>query len=145
LFVLAAVLTLGRFVSPVRDANNAGAERYIIESERQWAEAVSSGDTSIVEKILADDYLGMDPDGGLYDKSTAISFTREGPKEFVSNHLNSVKVFRRPGGGPREASLGWVDGCSHERPFRTDGYLDPANWQMADRGRGGLIAPESVK
>ena len=40
------------------------AERYIIESERQWAESVASGDSSVVERILADDFVGVDPKGG---------------------------------------------------------------------------------
>jgi len=37
------------------------AERYISESERQWAESVASGDTSVIERILADDFVGVDP------------------------------------------------------------------------------------
>jgi hypothetical protein len=35
------------------------AERYIVESERQWAESVATGDASTVERILADDFLGV--------------------------------------------------------------------------------------
>ena len=27
-------------------------ERYIIESERQWAESVASGDTTVIQRIL---------------------------------------------------------------------------------------------
>jgi ketosteroid isomerase-like protein len=44
------------------------AERYIIESERQWAESVASGDTTAVQRILADDFVGVDPKGRHYDK-----------------------------------------------------------------------------
>ncbi len=43
------------------------AERYIVESERQWAESVASGDPSAVKRILADDFLGVDPKGRLYE------------------------------------------------------------------------------
>jgi len=39
------------------------AERYIIESERQWAESVASGDTAVIQRILADDFVGVDPKG----------------------------------------------------------------------------------
>ncbi len=68
------------------------AERYIIESERQWAESVASGDTTAVQRILADDFVGVDPKGRHYDKSGMVSDTRKAPKYFVSNHLNAVKV-----------------------------------------------------
>ena len=67
-------------------------ELYIRDSERQWAESVASGDASVVERILANDFIGVDPHGQLYDKTKMISETREGPKFFASNHLNEVKI-----------------------------------------------------
>jgi ketosteroid isomerase-like protein len=67
-------------------------ERYIVESERQWAESVATGDPSTVERILADDFLGVDPKGTLYDKAKMIADTRNAPQNFVSNRLNEVKV-----------------------------------------------------
>jgi uncharacterized protein DUF4440 len=68
------------------------AERYIVESERQWAQSVATGDRSVVERILADDFLGTDPKGRLYDKAKMIADTRNAPQYFVSNHVNEVKV-----------------------------------------------------
>jgi ketosteroid isomerase-like protein len=67
-------------------------ERYILESERQWAESVATGDTSAIERILADDFIGVDPKGSLYNKQQMIEETRNAPKYFVSNRLNDVKV-----------------------------------------------------
>ena len=67
-------------------------ERYILESERQWAESVARGDTSAIERILADDFVGVDPKGHLYTKRQMIDDTRNAPKYFVSNRLNDVKV-----------------------------------------------------
>ena len=32
-------------------------ERYIVESERQWAESVATGAPSTVQRILADDFV----------------------------------------------------------------------------------------
>ena len=68
------------------------AERYIHEGESQWAESVASGDSSVVERILADDFVGVDPHGKLYDKAKMIADTRDASKYFVSNHLNEVKI-----------------------------------------------------
>ena len=67
-------------------------ELYIRDSERQWAESVASGDASVVERILANDFIGVDTRGQLYDKAKMISDTRDGPKFFASNHLNQVKI-----------------------------------------------------
>jgi ketosteroid isomerase-like protein len=99
------------------------AERYIIESERQWAESVASGDTTPVERILADDFIGVDPKGNLYRKPQMISDTRDAPKYFLSNHLNEVKVrfygdtavaqghesWERHAGEPRRGRFVWTD------------------------------------
>jgi hypothetical protein len=49
--------------NPALVAENAGqkdAEAYIIESERQWAESVANGDSGVVERILADDFVGVE-------------------------------------------------------------------------------------
>ena len=56
------------------------------------AESVASGDTTVVQRILADDFVGVDPKGRQYDKSGMVTDTRNAPKYFVSNHLNGVKV-----------------------------------------------------
>ena len=68
------------------------ADRYIRESESEWAESVANGDGSVVQRILADDFIGVDPKGGLYDKAKMISETADGPKYFASNHLNELKI-----------------------------------------------------
>jgi ketosteroid isomerase-like protein len=72
--------------------NTADAEQYIIESERQWAESVASGDSSVVARILADDFVGVDPSGNLYNKAKMVEDTRQAPKYYLSNHLNEAKV-----------------------------------------------------
>lgn len=67
-------------------------EKYIRESEAQWAKSVATGDASALERILADDFVGVDPKGNFYDKAQMISDTREAPKYFVSNRLDEVKI-----------------------------------------------------
>jgi ketosteroid isomerase-like protein len=73
------------------DKDQKETERYIVESERQWAESVASGDTSAIERILAEDFVGVDPKDKLYNKQQMIADTRNAPKYFVSNRLNHVK------------------------------------------------------
>ena len=75
-----------------KDSDQKEDELYIRDSERQWAESVASGDASVVERILANDFIGVDPRGQRYDKAKMISDTRDGAKFFASNHLNEVKI-----------------------------------------------------
>jgi uncharacterized protein DUF4440 len=53
---------------------------------------VATGDTSTIDRILADDFIGVDSQGHLYNKQRMIDETRNAPKYFVSNRLNDVKV-----------------------------------------------------
>jgi ketosteroid isomerase-like protein len=89
---LLGALVFGSYFQEARETNQKEAEKYIIESERLWAESVANGDASVVERILADDFVGVDPDGSLYEKAKMVSGTREAPKYYISNHLNEVKV-----------------------------------------------------
>jgi uncharacterized protein (TIGR02246 family) len=99
------------------------AEQYIKESEKQWAESVASGDTSVIQRILADDFIGVDPDGNQYKKQQMVDDTRNAPKYFLSNHLNNVIVrfygntavaqgdetWVRRSGEPSTARFVWTD------------------------------------
>jgi len=127
-----------------REQDHREAERYIIESERAWAESVATGDASVVERILADDFVGVDPKGRLYDKSKMVSDTREAPKYFVSNHANEIKVrfygdtavaqgdetWERRSGDPLRGRFVWTDTW-----IRRNG-----KWQIV--AAEDLIAPE---
>jgi ketosteroid isomerase-like protein len=74
------------------DRGPAESEHFIVESERQWAESLASGETTHVEQFVADDFVGVDPDGKLYDKAQEISETQREFKNYAYNHLNEVKV-----------------------------------------------------
>lgn len=45
-------------------------------------ESVATGETATLEEILADDMIGVDPDGSTY-KSKMIADTKEAPKYFI--------------------------------------------------------------
>ena len=71
--------------------SQAEAERYIKESEAAWAESVATSDSSVVERILADDCVWV-LDGEVLGKARAVSGARQGPGDFVSNHLDYANV-----------------------------------------------------
>ena len=122
--------------------NRKEAERYIIDSEHQWAESVATGDTSAIERILADDFIGVDPKGRLYTKQQMIDETRNAPKYFVSNRLNDVKVrfYRRM--AIAQGSETWEKRSGERGRFVwTDTWLRRyGRWQIV--AAEDLIAPE---
>ena len=72
--------------------DQATAEQYIQDGSRQWAESVATGNTTDLERIIAEDFIGIDPQGNLYDKAKMLENTREAPKYFASNKIGPVKV-----------------------------------------------------
>jgi len=45
-----------------------------------------------VKRILADDFIGVDPDGQQYRKAEMLADTAKGPQSFASNKINDVVV-----------------------------------------------------
>lgn len=124
------------------DKDQKESERYILESERQWAESVASGDTSAIERILADDFVGVDPKGHLYSKQQMIADTRNAPKHFVSNRLNDVKVRFYGDTAIAQGSETWEKRTSERGRFVwTDTWIRRnGRWQIV--AAEDLIAPE---
>jgi ketosteroid isomerase-like protein len=92
LFVAAPLLLVTLLSTPARDAEQVNAEAYIKQSEAEWAAAGSKGDTDAIKRILADDFLGIAPDGSYYDKAKEIENTINDQGNTISNHVNAVKV-----------------------------------------------------
>ena len=121
------------------------AERYIVESERRWAESVATGDSSTVERILADDFLGVDPKGARYDKTKMIADTRNAQQYFVSNRLNEVKVRFYGDTAIAQGDESWQRRTGERGRFVwTDTWIRRnGRWQIV--AAEDLIAPESPR
>src|SRR5215475_7518611 len=133
--VLCAVLFVaGILIVRAQSSGNADAERYIKESERQWAESVASGDSSVIERILAEDFVGVDPDGSSYDKAKMVKDTASAPKYFLSNHLNEVKVRFYGDAAVAQGNESWVRRSGtplHGRFVWTDTWIKRnGKWQI---------------
>lgn len=130
----ATLFVAAMFVARAQDSGNAEAERYIKESERQWAESVASGDSSVIERILADDFVGVDSDGGFYGKAKMVKNTASAPKYFLSNHLNEVKVRFYGDAAVAQGSESWVRRSGtpmHGRFVWTDTWIKRnGKWQI---------------
>jgi ketosteroid isomerase-like protein len=126
----------------MRSYDEKEAERYIIESERQWAESVATGDTTVLERILADDFVGVDPKGPFYDKAKMIADTREAPKYFVSNRANDINVRFYGDTAVAQGSETWERRSGERGRFVwTDTWVRRSGkWQMV--AAEDVIAPE---
>ena len=109
-----------------------------MNSERQWAESVATGDTSAIERILADDFTEVDPKGRLYTKQQMIDETRNAPKYFVSNRLNDVKVRFYGNTAITQGSETWEKRSGERRRFV---WTD--TWQHRN-GRWQIVAAEDL-
>jgi ketosteroid isomerase-like protein len=120
------------------------SERYIVESERNWAESVATGDTSGIERYLADDFLGVSPEGEQYNKAKMVSDTKTAPKYFESNHLNQVKVRFYGDTAVAQGDESWVRrvGTPHRGKFVwTDTWIRRnGKWQIV--AAEDLVVPE---
>jgi len=130
-------------VSRVPDlgASESSAERYIRESEAQWAESVANGDVSVVQRILANDFIGVDAaDGHLYDKAEAISWIRAHHREYLSNHLNEVKIRFFDNTAVAQGSESWERRTGEPRRGR---FVWTDTWVLRD-GRWQIVAAEDL-
>jgi ketosteroid isomerase-like protein len=88
-----ALLLLFASLTQAQSSDDHAADRsFIRQAESDWAESVVPNDVSVLERILADDFVGVDIDGSHYSKEGAIKYFGTHPSEFVSNHLNEVEI-----------------------------------------------------
>lgn len=124
-------------------SNQQEAEAYIRQSEAEWAESVASGNVSTLDRILADDFVGVDTKGKTYNKATEIGNTREGPKHFASNLLDHVKIRFFGNTAVAQGSESWVRQTGEKGRFVwTDTWLlRNGHWQIV--AAEDLVAPPS--
>ena len=114
------------------------AERYIRDSEAKWAESVATGDSSVVERILADDFIGVDPNGKVYGKVEMIADTKTAPKYFRSNKLDYVNIRFFGNTAVAQGSESW------ERQNGTLGQFVWMDTWVKRKGKWQIVAAEDL-
>jgi ketosteroid isomerase-like protein len=66
--------------------------REIENLESQWLKAVMQNDVATVNRLLADDYLGINPNGTLETKADALAQQRSGTVKITRIDPENVKV-----------------------------------------------------
>lgn len=65
----------------------------IIDGERAWGQAFVTGNAAEVDRLLADDFVGVDTHGKRYDKSSVLNDVREGPQMTADEVTNIIVRF----------------------------------------------------
>jgi ketosteroid isomerase-like protein len=124
-YVILAAAFLGgaTYFTTAQTDERASAERYIKDSEAQWAATEVTGDSAVIDRILADDFIGVAPDGSLYKKPQEIADVRKDKGSYISNSTNTINVrfygdsavaqgsetWERRTGEPKRGSYVWTD------------------------------------
>ena len=89
LAILLGLLALGACTAS--DPERTADRKEILEGERAWGQAFVTGDAATVERLLADDFKGVDPSGLIYDKSKMLKEVKAGPNS-TSDTLGAVII-----------------------------------------------------
>lgn len=92
-FVMLCVLVLASVSigGPVR-TTNPSTEEFVRFLEDAWVNAIVHKDIKVLDRILADDFGGISPNGYRYTKQEAISDIQSGVYVVESMTLDNVKV-----------------------------------------------------
>ena len=85
LLMIVVFLPLFSFLGVTQSSDGRSDDRaYIKQAKSDWAESVVTNDVSVLERILADDFVGVFIDGSHYSKADAIKDFRTHPSDFAS-------------------------------------------------------------
>jgi ketosteroid isomerase-like protein len=115
------------------------AENYIKLSEQQWAEASMKRDTATVERILADDFVGLDPLGSFFRKAKGLASVSKNVGDYVSANGNDVDVRIYSDAAVARGSESW-----EKRNGERGRYVWTDTW-ICRNGKWQIVAAVDVK
>ena len=133
---LAVLLLAG--VALAQSSGTAADRAYIEKAESDWAETVATHDCSVLERILADDFVGVDVDGSQYDKAAAMKSCKSPESKFASNHLDSVKIRFYGDTAIAQGSESWK-----LKSGRSDKFVWTDTW-LKRNGKWQIVAAEDL-
>jgi hypothetical protein len=73
-------------------ATSENVEQVLSKVEQDWTDALVKGDAAFQERILADDYRGVGPDGRISNKAQSVDEIRSGQFKAESMSISGVTV-----------------------------------------------------
>jgi len=87
-----AAILVGACSVHAADAYTARDEGEILQLEAEWAKALQTRDTAVMERLLAPEYVGVDPAGVVMSKAQEIAMFKAGDLKFDSITAGGQKV-----------------------------------------------------
>jgi len=72
--------------------NNSSVEQELMQLERESAAAAVKGDTTLLDRHTAANYIGTDPGGGVADRAMMMADAKAGNPKFESLDLDDMSV-----------------------------------------------------
>jgi len=138
---LAALSVALALAACARPPDRTADEKAIADGEAAWAAAIPAGDVAAVERLLADDYQGVAPDGSRTDKKSELEDTRTGSSRFVSNTIVDVRVRFFGDTAVAQGSEHWVKRAGEPRSGR---YAWSDTWVLRD-GRWVIVGAADIE
>lgn len=115
------------------------AEAYIKQSEELWAAASAKQDTATVQRILAEDFVGVDTQGNFFAKKEELDAVGKNEGGYVEGKVGELKVRFYGEAAVAQGSETWSKrNGEHGRYVWTD------TWIRRD-GKWQIVASEDVK
>jgi ketosteroid isomerase-like protein len=94
LVVLCGLLVAGSTIKAEGAGASAasGVEKALIQMEKDWANAGITKDAATMERVIADDWVGVDYNGKTLSKAEAIADLKSGASAAKSIELGQLKV-----------------------------------------------------
>ena len=138
-FAVAVVFVAGAVILRAGQSSRDAAEDYIKRSEQQWAEASMKRDTATVERIVADDFVGIDPSGAYFRKADELAGVGKNEGDYVAAKSNEVTVRFYGDAAVAQGSESW-----QKRSGERGRYVWTDTWIRRD-GKWQIVAAVDVK
>jgi len=92
LLLIWSIGAFGQTTAKVVKADAVSVEQTLMQMERDWVQASLKKDTAVMEKMLADDWAGIDFSGKTVTKAQAIADLKSGAAATQSVDLGDMKV-----------------------------------------------------
>ncbi|SRR5579871_1537440 len=77
---------------PASASASVSVEQTIMQLEREWGQAQIKKDFAAIDKIIANDWMGIDYDGNTFDKPTVLEHMKSGASTLESEDISGMKV-----------------------------------------------------
>ena len=137
LIVAAALPVFGQ-----AQADSKSVEQTLMQMERDWGQAGVKKDAAALDKIMADDWVGIDFEGKAITKAEAIADLKAGSSTTQSYELGPMKV--RVFGNTAVVTGSDTEKSTYKGKDSSGKYVWTDVWVMRD-GRWQAAASQSVK